>query len=351
MTKTKVLQVGPLPPPIGGISTFIDNLRKYADMDVELDYFNIFPKKDKPLNKKVFNLVVLFKYFFYLLWKKPDIVHIHTAGYRAFTKSSYFVKISKWLNKKVILHVHSGRFMEYYDEAGASTKKMVIDTFEASDRVVCLSESWKQRFTETFPVDSAKYEVIPNAIFAEEFEEIRPAFSYDSKTVLYVGKLSENKGIYDIVEMAKKLKDDDSIQFRLMGDGPLKSYVEHEANQHDLNIELLGSLSGKAKIRQFDQADIFLLPSYFEGLSITVLEAMAAGLVVLTTKVGALPDVVEDGRAGHLFEPGDVDGFTRQLSSLSQEEMERISSYNIEEAKEYSFDRLLERLERLYRVL
>ncbi|MBH0230710.1 glycosyltransferase family 4 protein [Halobacillus yeomjeoni] len=346
--KKKVLQVGPLPPPIGGMSVFLQQLKNFKSERYELDFFNIFPKKNKPLNKLANNALILGKFFWALKKEKPDLVHIHTAAYRAFTKSRYLVGIAKKLGFPVVLHIHSGKFIEFYRGLSVGDQRTMDETLQKCDRIVCLSPTWKSQFVENFPVEEDRFTVVPNAIFVDQFKDVTPLPADEGKVVLFVGKVGENKGILDIIEIAKKLKERSDVKFLVMGNGPLDQHLKREIEEHDLNMEQLGTLHGDDKIEHYKRANVFILPSYFEALGLSNLEGMAAGHVVLSTRVGAVPDIIHDGEEGYLFQPGDVDGFVNKIVELDAETMNGISVHNREKAKDYDFQELNERLESLY---
>ncbi|MFD2922536.1 glycosyltransferase family 4 protein [Halobacillus naozhouensis] len=350
MSKIKILQVGPLPPPIGGMSVFLNNLRKFKSSRYELSFFNIFPKKDRKLNKVFFNIFILIKFLWEMKKQKPEIIHIHTAAYRAFTKSMFFVKLAKWRQKKVIIHIHSGMFVEFYNKSSKKRQQRINHTLQQCDQIICLSETWKKLFINTFSVDEENYTVLPNAIFIEEFNEVEPLPPNEGKTILFVGKLIKIKGVLDIIEMAKRLKDHSEIKFLIMGDGPLKHVLEEAIDTHNLHMKTLGTLSGKQKAEQFERANLFLLPSYFEALGLSNLEGMAAGHVVLSTNVGAIPDVITDDQEGYLFEPGNIQAFVEKILELDMTVMQRISEHNKEQAKQYDFSILNKNLEQIYDV-
>ncbi len=348
MSKIKILQVGPLPPPIGGMSVFLNNLKKFKSNRYELNFFNIFPKKDRKLNKIFFNVFILLKFLWTIKKEQPEIIHIHTAAYRAFTKSMFFVKLAKWQKKKVILHIHSGMFVEFYNKSSSKRQQRINHTLHQCDQIICLSETWKDLFMHTFSVEEENYAVLPNAIFIEEFKEVEPLPPEEGKTILFVGKLIKIKGVLDIIELAKRLKDNSEIKFLIMGDGPLKHVLEKAIDTHGLHMNMLGTLSGKQKIEQFERANLFLLPSYFEALGLSNLEGMAAGHVVLSTNVGAIPDIVRDDQEGYLFEAGDIQAFADKIVELDKETMQKIAKHNKEHAKQYDFSRLNENLEQVY---
>ncbi|UOQ94431.1 glycosyltransferase family 4 protein [Halobacillus shinanisalinarum] len=330
------------------MSVFLSNLQKFKSSRYELSFFNIFPKKNRKVNKIFFNIFVLLKFLWTLQKEKPEIIHIHTAAYRAFTKSMFFVKLAKWRKKKVILHIHSGMFVEFYKTSNQKRQNMINLTLQQSDQIICLSQIWKELFVNTFSVEEDRYTVLPNAIFIKEFSHVEPLPPEKGKTILFVGKLIKIKGILDIIEVAKRLKSHAGIKFLIMGDGPLKHVLEEAIDSHNLNMELLGTLSGLQKAEQFERANLFILPSYFEALGLSNLEGMAAGHVVLSTNVGAIPDIIENDQEGYLFEPGDVEAFSDKIVELDQETMQRIAKHNKKQARHYDFGQLNEKLESIY---
>ncbi|MCA0985212.1 glycosyltransferase family 4 protein [Halobacillus yeomjeoni] len=346
--KKNVLQVGPLPPPIGGMSVFLQQLKNFRSEKYSLDFFNIFPKKDTRVNKAVHNGLILGKFYYALKKKQPDLVHVHTAAYRAFTKSRYLIAMAKWMGFPVVLHIHSGKFIEFYRESSSAHQKKMVETLKKCDRIVCLSPIWKQQFIKTFQIEPERFHIVPNAIFVDQFKDVRPLPPEQGKVVLFVGKVGENKGILDIIEMAKILKNHSDVKFLVMGNGPLDHHLEMEIRKHDLNIEQLGTLHGTKKAEQFNRANMFILPSYFEALGLSNLEGMAAGHVVLSTRVGAVPDIIQDSKEGYLFKPGDVDAFVKKILELEPETMHRISEHNKEQAWKYDFSMLNRNLEYLY---
>ena len=140
--------------------------------------------------------------------------------------------------------------------------------------------------------------------------------------VLYCGHFSTEKGIEDLVELLDRVADD-SLYFVCIGHGG------------DLRAELQGVLGGSggpsgkvlwklhpvAVRRWFAIADLLVLPSYSEGRPTVVYEAMASQTPVLATSVGGVPEQVDHGRTGWLFEPGDVSGFHAKLREVTPEEL------------------------------
>jgi glycosyltransferase involved in cell wall biosynthesis len=116
-------------------------------------------------------------------------------------------------------------------------------------------------------------------------------------------------------------------------------------------VEVLGWITGADKLTRLQQAAVFALPSFSEGLPMGLLEAMAAGLPVLATPVGGIPEVITDGVEGFLVDPGDVGALTDRLSRLLSDEnlrgrMGRAARHKAEAL--FTVDVILPQLEQLY---
>jgi glycosyltransferase involved in cell wall biosynthesis len=138
--------------------------------------------------------------------------------------------------------------------------------------------------------------VIPNGVALPE----RVAAEAAEAHVLYAGRLSPEKGIADLVEAARDLP------LVVAGDGPLRGLVP----------DALGFVAHDRLERLYDAAAVVVLPSHREGLPLAVLEAMAHGRPVVATRVGGIPELVEDGVTGYLVEPGDREGLRAALERL-----------------------------------
>lgn len=151
-------------------------------------------------------------------------------------------------------------------------------------------------------------------------------FSKDIITVLFVGGVgAQEKGLYDIIKaMPIVLKRFKNVQFLFVacsGIGKLDTICEKK--EFASYARFVGYLLGDEKIKAFTQSDIFILPSYAEGLPTTMLEAMAAGLPIIATSVGAIPEIIEDGKDGFLIEPGDHYALAERILRLAEDKILR----------------------------
>jgi glycosyltransferase involved in cell wall biosynthesis len=139
-----------------------------------------------------------------------------------------------------------------------------------------------------------------------------------------VGRLSAEKGASVLIEAASKLCSDfPRAFFVVVGDGPLRSSLEARVCELGLTGQFL-FVGERSDLNQIYRSfDVYVLPSFQEGMPMALLEAMAAGLPVVATKVGGVPDVVCDGSVGTLVEPGDPNALARGIRDLLSDQIRR----------------------------
>ena len=127
--------------------------------------------------------------------------------------------------------------------------------------------------------------------------------------VAYIGRLSEGKGITNLMEAIYILVKQKGISFLIGGDGPLRGWLEEQMNRDEIKsrVKYTGWISRDELPGYLNQVKLLVLPSYTEALPNIILEAMACGTPVLTTAVGAIPDIINDGETGFIMENNSPD--------------------------------------------
>jgi len=136
--------------------------------------------------------------------------------------------------------------------------------------------------------------------------------------VLFLGKICAKKGAWDLLEAAACVKKHiPNVRVMFAGNGEMNELNTRAAALGiESAVDVRGWIEGRAKMQMMAECAVVVLPSYTEGLPMTVLEAMATGAPIVATKVGGIPDVVEDGVDGLLVEPGDIVGLAHALEQL-----------------------------------
>jgi len=259
--------------------------------------------------------------------RSTKIVHIHTASYNSFKRSALFISLAKFFKRKVVIHIHGGGFKEYYEKNTSFVHKNLLKC----DTIIALTEYWK-KFFEGLGFENVI--VIPNIVDSPTIQERK---CNDGKThILYLGLITKAKGIFDLIDTINEHKEElnGKIILHVGGNGEtetIKKMIDDYLLQDIVIYE--GWVSGDKKVELLNNTDVFILPSYTEGLPISILEAMSYSLPVITTPVGGIPEVVKDGENGLLFTPGDKDALYKAIDKLAinkglQEDMGK-KSYNL----------------------
>jgi glycosyltransferase involved in cell wall biosynthesis len=215
-----------------------------------------------------------------------------------------------------------------YDEKAALWQWLFRRIIKWTDGVVTLSTEWNQIRSI---VPACRVFCLPNAIDLMPYrqaaqERMAQGKRKRSLKILYMGYLGKAKGSFDLIEAAKQTAlDGMEVSFDLVGDeltSGAKLVLRQCVDDANLNgrVRIHPPASGSEKLAFFRNADIFIYPSYHEGMPIAVLEAMACGLPIVATRVGGLPDLVVDGFNGVLAEPGRPDQLAAALYRLSMDD-------------------------------
>lgn len=262
-------------------------------------------KLGNKLVKSWYALQALVRTWFLLTFdKRIKIVHIHGAANASFDRCKLFIRLAKKCGKKVILHEHAADFVEYYQEA--EDKQGITDTLKMCDALIVLSQSWKEYFS-SIGMDKDKIHVLNNIVSPPEIAPEK--HTEDGKLhLMYMGEISKRKGGFDLLKAIVDNKEyfADKLLLRMGGnevDGDIKAYIRENGLESFITYE--GWIAGQKKIDCLNWEDVYILPSYNEGLPIAILEAMAYSHPVISTPVGGIPEVVENKRNGILVEPGD----------------------------------------------
>ncbi len=257
---------------------------------------------------------------------KPDIVHIHTCSYSTFNRTILDTMTCRLLRYPYLLHVHGGLFAEFLASLKGLRKRVVAGELRKAARVIVLSDRWRTNLTQQ--VAGLKLSVIPNAVDSPRGD----SGEQDSRGggVLFVGDLSETKRPEDLLVAYAALPTDVRRQYSLtiVGDGEKARRIRLRELACCLgiapNVEFTGSLSQEDIAGLMSRADVFVLPSRAEGMPLALLEAMRSGLPAIVTKVGAIPEMVRDGREAIVVDPADTLEMTRALKRLLGDNFLRI---------------------------
>lgn len=227
-----------------------------------------------------------------------DIIHLHISARGSYKRKSIMARMAHKAGKYVILHDHDGEFKKAFEEGGDVYRRDVRETFGIADRVVVLSEEWRDYFAENV-CDLGKIDVVHNGVKVP----VKPCSPCSRQDVLFLGRLDANKSPDVLLRASREVLDRfPKTKIVFGGDGEIE---KNKALAEELGIaercEFRGWVIGDKRAALFERAAVYCLPSKNEGLPMSVLEAMARGIPTVATPVGGIPQVINDGVNGVLI--------------------------------------------------
>jgi glycosyltransferase involved in cell wall biosynthesis len=232
-----------------------------------------------------------------LRWMRPDVIHTH----HQLGNLDFYLQKIKRLGRPMVstIHVTPGqesridRFVRYY-------LKRMKKSLACSDRLICVSDFIRQSMERQ---GFSNLDVIHNGVdtgFFHQDKDARKALGFegDDLLLLFVGRLSYEKGITKLLKACKGLE---GVRLNIIGSGPLSALC-HYYSMRNKNIRYIGKVSDMALRRHFSAADLTVFPSTWqEPFGMVLIESMACGTPVLAYKVGGVPEIV-NSKNGRLIE-------------------------------------------------
>ncbi len=189
-----------------------------------------------------------------------------------------------------------------------------------SDRIICNAHVLRDVMVRNFSVPQDRIAVVPNGVDTDYFQP-GPAPGSMGPLVLYIGRLVEEKDPLNLLEgfrlASERLPE---ARFEIVGNGPLRPALEAQIKRYSLQSRVR-LLPGSADVRRhMERASLFVLASTQEASPNVIIEAMAMGLPIVATRVGGIPELVEDGRTGILVEPRDPSALSDAVTSMVSDE-------------------------------
>jgi glycosyltransferase involved in cell wall biosynthesis len=312
----QVIMLGPSLSVNGGISSVEKLILQYAPPEIKIRH--IATHEEGSIKRRI---LVFGKALIQLVWtlltEDIDIFHIHLSQRgSAFRKAILSLLI--WLFRKpVILHAHGSEFRLFYANLSPIIKKLLGWVLFRCSRLIVLSESWKSFYTTNLGLTAKQVIVLPNPVQLPA--QIPSRLETHQVKFLFLGRIGQRKGAFDLIKAFATLSAEQKScsSLILAGDGDLEQASQLIKNLNLTNqITLPGWVNTEQRDALLAKANVFVLPSYNEGLPMALLEAMGWGLPVITTPVGGIPEVVNSSENGLLINPGDIRQLSEAMKSL-----------------------------------
>jgi glycosyltransferase involved in cell wall biosynthesis len=228
----------------------------------------------------------------------------------------------------------------------------IADHLEHASVITAVSGSVAEQVRTYFSCETCP--VVGNGVNQRIFRaEGNPAKTDSDRYILYAGRLSHGKGLFDLLEAAGPILRQHDVKILIAGDGVLGARLDRLIRDRGLagRVMLLGQVSRDDLIRLYQNATIFILPSYYEGLPTVLLEAMACGVPVIGTAVSGCVDVITDRHDGRLIPPGSPESIARTVTELLDDDgMRRSLGRNARQTIEnrFTWDTIADTVEQWY---
>lgn len=332
----------------GGIASVVNGYRGSAlEAHYRITYIESYQNGSKW--SKLAKALKAYLAFFRLLRRdKPDLVHVHSSFGPSFYRKMPFILWSAVRGIPVVNHIHGAEFDSFYERASEAKRRRIKKVYGKCTRLVALSAEWADRLGQIVPRD--RIDILENYCRV-------PAVPYDTgrdrKQILFLGELGERKGCFDIPSALERVKRQcPDVKLVMAGDGEMESVKDAFRGKGLLEeVSFPGWVRGREKERLLEESGIFLFPSYHEGMPMAILEAMAYGMGIVTTSVGGIPQLIQDGESGFLTSPGDTKAMAEAVERfLTNNDCLTACGRAAREkaASEYSLERHLAKLEAVY---
>lgn len=324
MNRPVVLLLGPHRAAVSGVSTHLNLLMdSMLAEDYEVVHFQVGSEgRDEGSIGKLLRLAA--SPFFLaasIIFRHVSIVHINTSlNRKAYWRDIVYLFIAKALGARVVYQVHGGELPRRFFAGSPLLTAFLRRTLRLPDVVVVLAQVELRAYREFVP--GQEVVALPNGIDCRPYSGVPTVLSDPTHPLqlVYIGRIAREKGLYETLQ-GLRLAHELGVDVRLViaGTGAEETRLRRYAQALGIaaRVCFVGPVFGHDKVRLLSGADAMVLPSYSEGLPYALLESMAAGVPVIATPVGAIPDVVSDGIHGFLVPPRDGKAIAESLAILA----------------------------------
>ncbi len=337
MSHERLVVVGPTPPPMHGVAVMtgevLEALAQLGCLSGHVD-----TRDDRPLatigRLDLINVWLGIKHVA-MLWRasgRDGTTTVYLPISQAtwgFVRDAALVAVAKLRRKRLILHLHGGHFRGFYEDAGIVMRWLIRVVCRQATEAWALTPSLQDQYAGL--VEGNRVKCVGNVVpdLQESDQELPPPT--DRFKLLYLSNLLPEKGCFELMAALRSLGTA-CRGWEVCIAGPATEDVERRLRAEaerladgGATVHFAGEIHGQEKIRRYLWADLFVYPTYYqlEGQPLVLLEALAAGLAVVSTRHAGIPETVRDGVEGVLVEPRDTDALARALSNMSVDEVSR----------------------------
>ncbi|HEX8612567.1 MAG TPA: glycosyltransferase family 4 protein [Telluria sp.] len=346
-----VVMIGPSPTARGGIASVI---KTYYEHGYGTDGNSRFIAShvDGSMPRKALQAGIALAQFTSLLMRgKVALLHVHVASGVSFWRKAIFIRTARLFGCPVLFHLHGGAFCDFMDNGLSGwAQRFAVATVGKSTAAFALTDDSAAWLRERAGL--AAVEVFPNPVAVPPFTPRKAGL----RDVLFLGRIEDKKGVFDLIRafgVVHAARPD--VRLVLAGEGDI-AQARALADELGLgaSVVLPGWVDGAARAALMDEAAVFALPSHTEQMPMSILEAMACGIPVVATSIGAIPLMLSQGKCGILVQPRNILDLGASILRILEDNVlaDTISASGLARVRsEYMVETVLERLARRYKEL
>lgn len=251
--------------------------------------------------RTVQSILLKIQFCFIIIFKRVDVVFVMTSSNWGFYDKIFYCLLARIAGAKAIINPVGGYFKDFYQK-NRLHRLLVPILLKVPNAVVVGTNYWFQFFSSEFRIKQLVN--IPNPVIIRHKELIRHTKG-EKINVLYLARMDATKGIHEFAEVIETIANKNKqFHFLIAGTGPMLNDIKERlaAFIKSKQVEILGFVDENLKSELFKRSDIYILPTHFEVLPISILEAMSYSNVIIATDVGGIPDAVIDQENGYLVQ-------------------------------------------------
>ena len=327
----------------GGISSVVNGYVKYFGLPRE----NYWISHSGNFIFSIFRTIMI---CFKILFDSHKIYHLHIANKGSVLRKFIISIFIRFRKKKYIFHWHNGYFKKMFLTSNLE-RKLTENLLKYSCAIICITKEMKVFLAENMQIKNNVF-IIHN--FCETILEKPIDLEKHRNTVkiVFFGRYVFDKGIYDLLVAFERASFEVPVQLDFYGYGEIEKVKEIVGNSTKKNsININGWIEHSEFLKKLQNYDFFVLPSYVEAFPVSILEAMGFGIPIISTHIGGVPEMIENGKTGILFEAGNINELTDALEKLTANKNLRIEFGKnawITATEKFSPKIILKKLEDIY---
>ena len=258
--------------------------------------------------------------------RSVDVVHLNLSNGGSTVRKGWLICVAKALRLPVVVHLHGGNYSEFFDRLPAAARSLVRFVLRLADEFLVLGERWREYAIDVVGLEVRRVSVVRYGVPGPAHTVPLGRVPGEPLSIVFLGRLGDRKGTFELIEALGTLRQG-GVAFGavLAGDGEIARAAQLARSLGiDALLSFPGWVSTEEAERLLDAAHLLVLPSHAEGLPVSVLEAFAHARTVVTTDVGALPDIVVPGENGLTVAPGDTASLAESLERLARDDEFRV---------------------------